>query len=117
MIFDGTTTVCEAMAIVVRFVDDVFKIQQNLTSLKLAAKSMTGEQVAHALLSVLSVFFQVQSANMVAVMRDRASVNDCAVRSIRPLYNNLFDVGCFSHTLDHVGGKIDADDLKLFTES
>lgn len=116
VIFDGTTTVCEAMAIVFRVVDEDFSIHQRLASLKLSAKSMTGEQVAHTLLSVLSICYQVKPHDVIAVMRDRASVNDCAVRSIRPLYTNLMDIGCFSHTLDHVGGRVKADDLKLFIE-
>lgn len=39
-------------------------------------------------------------------MRDRASVNDVAMRTIRVVYNQLLDVGCFSHTLDHVGERM-----------
>lgn len=116
VIFDGTTTVCEAIAIIFRVVDKDFTIHQRLVSLKLSGKALSGEQVAHSLLSILSVFYQVQPHNVVAIMRDRASVNDCAVRSIRPLYTNLMDIGCFSHTLDHVGGRESRQMTKLFTE-
>ena len=38
-------------------------------------------------------------------MRDRASSYEVAVRTIKLLYPNILDVGCFSHTLDHVGEK------------
>ena len=34
-------------------------------------------------------------------MRDCASVN-VATRTISIIYNQMLDVGCFSHTLDHV---------------
>ncbi len=40
VIFDGTTHLGEAMAIVVRFVDDSFVIKQRLIRLQLLAKSM-----------------------------------------------------------------------------
>lgn len=39
-------------------------------------------------------------------MRDRASVNSVAMRTLSILYNRVFDVGCFSHTLDHVGERM-----------
>ena len=115
IIFDGTTTTAEAMAIIFRFVDDNFNVQQRLAALKLAGCAMSGEQVAHTLLSVLSLTYSVQPHDLIASMRDRASVNDCAVRTIKVLYTNIMDVGCFSHTLAHVGDKISADDAKLFT--
>ena len=40
---------------------------------------------------------------IVTAMRDRASVNDVAMRTIKVVYNELLDVGCFSHTFNHVG--------------
>ena len=42
IIFYGTTHVCEAMVIVLRFIDDQWSIQQRVGSLKLLAKSMSG---------------------------------------------------------------------------
>ena len=38
-------------------------------------------------------------------MRDQASANTAAIRIIKVLYPNLLDVGCYSHTIDHVGEK------------
>ena len=51
VIFDGTTRLGEALAIVVRFVDESFAIQQRLVRLQLLVKSMTGEEIARELLS------------------------------------------------------------------
>ena len=36
-------------------------------------------------------------------MRDRASVNEVAIKTLRIVYPNLVSVGCFSHTINHVG--------------
>ena len=47
-------------------------------------------------------------------MRDRASVNDVAMRTIKVVYNELLDVGCFSYTLNHVGERINTPILHDF---
>jgi len=44
VIFDGTTRLGEAMAIVIRFVDTDLNIHQRLIRLLLLSKSMTGER-------------------------------------------------------------------------
>ena len=36
-------------------------------------------------------------------MRDRASVNTAALRTVKVVYPKMIDIGCFSHTLDRVG--------------
>ena len=36
-------------------------------------------------------------------MRDRASVNEVAIKTLRIVNPNLVSVGCFSHTINHVG--------------
>ena len=36
-------------------------------------------------------------------MRDRASSNGVAMKTVKVLYPNLVDIGCFSHTIDQVG--------------
>ena len=51
---------------------------------------------------------------VLAGMRDRASVNSVAMRTIGVIYNNMLDVGCFSHTLDHVGEKMKTPLLDRF---
>ena len=47
-------------------------------------------------------------------MHDRASVNDVAMRTIKVVYNELLDVGCFSHTLNHVGKRMNKPILHDF---
>ena len=103
VIFDSTTRLGEAMAVLVHFVSDDWTLEQRLLQLKMLAKSMSGEEIAREVLVVLSTSYSIGSYQLCAAMRDRASVNNVAVRAIKVLYPHLMDVGCFSHTIDHVG--------------
>ena len=113
VIFDGTTHLGEVLAVVVRFISD-WTIQQRLVRLKFLKKSMSGEELAREVISILSGTLGVESHRLLAVMRDRASVNTAAMRVISVMYPKLLDVGCLSHTLDLVGGKFKVPTLNLF---
>lgn len=65
------------------------------------SQSMTGEEVARQIIMVLSTELGLTSNLLVGAMRDRASVNEVAMRTIRVVYNQVVDIGCFRHTLDH----------------
>lgn len=114
VIFDGTTHVCEAMVVVLRFVDDNWCLQQRVVRLMLLAKSLKGEEVARQLIMCLSNQLGITSNQLVAAMRDRASVNTVAIQTLKIVYPYILDVGCFSHTIDHVGEKIKTDILDEF---
>ena len=81
------------------------------------AKSLTGEELARELISVLSVTYSIVPTLVVAAMRDRSSVNNVAIRTLKVVYPNLIDVGCFSHTLDHVGEHFHTPVLSDFTSA
>ena len=102
VVFDGTTRLGEAMAIVVRYIDDSFTIQQRLIRLQLLAKSMAGEEIAREIINALSMQYSVSSNLVVAMMHDRAACNGVALRTLKVVYPMLVDVGCFCHTLDLV---------------
>lgn len=70
LIFDGTSRLGEALAIIVRFVGDEWKIEQRLVRLQLLVKSMTGEEIARELVNTLSVEYGVSSERLLAAMRD-----------------------------------------------
>jgi hypothetical protein len=116
IIFDGTTHVCEAMVIVLCFIDAQWSIQQRVgtCSLKLLAKSMSGEEVAQQIVSVISQELGIPSSSVIAASRDRASVNDVAMRTVKVIYSSVLDIGCFSHTLDHVGERLRTPQLDTF---
>ena len=103
IIFDGTTHVCEALVILVRFVDEKWNIQQCLVKLMLLAKSLTGEEVARQLIVSRTTELGIESDLLIAAMRDRASVNNVAIRTLSIVFPKVLDIGVFSHTLDHVG--------------
>ena len=47
-------------------------------------------------------------------MRDHAAVNNVAMRTLKLVYPDVLDVGCFPHKLDLVGKKVNASDLNDF---
>lgn len=114
IVFDGSTHVSEAMVIVARYLKDDWVITQDVCRLMLLAKSMTGEEVARQIISVISMKMGIPSDMIVGAMHDRASVNEVAMRTIKVIYPNLFDVGCFPHMLDRVGGNMKTPILNEF---
>lgn len=69
--------------------------------LQLLVKSVTGEELARELINTLAVEYGTSSDHLLALMRDRASVNTVAIEIVKVLFPRMLDVGCFSHTLDH----------------
>ena len=98
MIFDGTTRLGVAFAVVVRFVTKEWTIEHRLVKMQLLAKSLTGNEIARELIHILSTDYNIRSNHLIAAMRDRTSTNEVAMRTIIVLYPRLLDVGCFSHT-------------------
>lgn len=117
VIFDGTSRIGEALAIVLRFVNDDFSIQQRLVRMQMLAKSLSGEEIARELITVLSVTYRIHPDNLLGAMRDRASTNNVAMRTLLIVYPKVVDIGCFSHTIDHVGGHFKTLILSAFTTS
>ena len=113
VVFDGTTRLGEALAVIVRFVDD-WQILQRLIRVQLLVKSMTGEEIARELVNALSVEYGIGVNRLLAAMHDRASANTVAMTTIKVLYPNLLDIGCYSHTLDHVGERFKTPTLDDF---
>lgn len=77
--FDGTTRHGEAMVIVVCFVSNEWELEQQLLQFHILSKCMTGEEIAHELITALLTKFGISSDLLLACMRDRASVNNVAV--------------------------------------
>ena len=101
VIFYGMSRLGEALAIILRFVTPDWRIEQRLVQVQMFSKSLTGEEIARELISVLSVNYSIRSANLLACMRDRASTNSVAVQTLKVVYPTLVDVSCFSHMIDH----------------
>ena len=114
VIFDGTSHSGEALAILVRFVNNSWIIEQQLLAIQLLSKSLTGEEIAHELVQILSVSYSISSDHLVAAMRDRASVNSVAMKTVKIIYPNTIDVWCFSHAFDRVGEHFNIPTLTEF---
>ena len=69
----------------------------------LLSKSLKGEEIAQELSHVLSTEYSIGTNNLLAAMRDRVSSSGVAMKTLKVLYPNLVDIGCFSHTSDRVG--------------
>jgi hypothetical protein len=114
VIFNGTSRLGEALAVVVRFISNEFTIEQRLVKLQMLAKSMKGEEIAREPISVLSATYGIGSGFLLAAMRDGASVNNVALSTLKVVYPQLVDVGCYSHTINHVGERFSTPTLSEF---
>lgn len=114
--FDGSTRQGEALAIVLRYLDSNWKIQQRLVRLQIVSKSLRGEQLARLLLVCLSTELQIAPDKLVAAMRDGAAVNTAALRDVKVLYSDILSVVCFCHTIDRAGRLFDTPTLDLFVQ-
>ena len=101
----------------VRLISDSFTIEQRLVRIQLLAKCLTGEEIAQELISVLSTSLGIASQFVVGTMRNRASVNNVAIRTMKIIYQNSLDIGCFSHTLDLVGDHFKLPNLTEFVSA
>ena len=83
VIFDGTSRFGEALVVVLRFMDfHSWSLQQRLVRVQLLAKTMCGDEIARELISILSTELGIAGAKVLACMRDQASTNNVAMRTI-----------------------------------
>ena len=123
VVFDGTTRLGEVLVLIVRFLDE-WTVKQRLVSVQFMQKSLNGEELARQIISVLSVTLGIESGRLLAAIRDGASVNAAALRTVAIVYpyvldiccisHTLLDICCISHTLDLVGEKFKATAVSLF---
>ena len=86
VIFDGTSRLGEALAVIVRFVGEDWTLEQRLIRMQMLSKSMAGQEIARELISILSVTYGVRPELLLASMRDCASVNNLAMQTVNVVY-------------------------------
>ena len=101
-IFDGNTRQGEAIAVIVRFVDNNWNIQR-LARIDVCSKSVKANELAQVLNQYLSVDYGVRANSLLAAMRDGASVNQAALDRMAFIFSKMLNVVCFSHTLVEFG--------------
>ena len=83
MIFDGTTQLGEAMAIIVlRFAGDSWEAEQCLVCVQLLCESLTGKETARKLIHILSI----GPNKLFAAMCDWVSAKGVAKRTVKVVY-------------------------------
>lgn len=80
-------------------------LKQALVRLQLLAKSLKGEELARELdiITVLVQHYNVTNNSLLAGMRDGASVNAVATRTVKIVFPKVIDFRCFFYTIDRVG--------------
>lgn len=117
VIFDGSTHQGEALAILLRYLDSDWNVQQRLVRFHVLAKSLSGAELAGELIAALSTTLQLKPEKLVAGIRDGAAVNKVAMQHVSTImYHNLLDVICMSHSLDLVGQHFDTPILAEFLQ-
>ena len=84
----------EALAVIVRYVQENFQPTQRLIRLDILAKALKGEELAQRLMSCLAVDYHFGPTAIIGGMRDGASVNGAALRQLM-----FFLMLCASRTL------------------
>ena len=116
VIFDGTTRLGEALVIVVRFITADWEIKQRLVRLQLIVKSLKGDDLACEIITVLAQQYNVQNSSLCAAMRDGASVNGAAMRTVKVVFPKVVDVRCFSHAIDGIDSHLNIPTLRRFLQ-
>ena len=93
-----------------RFLDD-WEIKQRLYS---NANACEVNDWGGTCSSVLCREYKLSTEQLLAAMRDRASVNGVAIRHIKIMFPNLLDIGCYSHTLDNAGNRFQLPTVEEF---
>ena len=114
VIFDGSTRQGEAIAIIVRFIDDQWAITQRLIRIDVCSMSVNADELARVLKEALCVEFGIRANSLLAAMRDGASVNQAALNRIQFFFPKMLNIVCFSHTLDNVGSHLVTPTLQEF---
>lgn len=112
IVFDGTTHVCEAMVIIIRYVDDYW-CTKRVAKIMLLAKALSGEVVARELMVCISTELGISVNRLVAAMHDRAAVINVAMQTVKILYPTFIDIG---HTLHRVSKKFYTPVLDEFSK-
>ena len=95
VIFDGSTRQGEAIAIIVRFIDDQWAITQRLIRIDVCSMSVNADELARVLKEALCVEFGIRANSLLAAMRDGASVNQAALNRIQFFFPKMLNIVCF----------------------
>ena len=115
VIFDGSAHQGEALAVPVCFVNEEFEIVQRLVSLHVLAKSLSANELARDIITILCTGLQIPASTIICAIRDGASVNGTAVRPMTEvMFPSMMNIIHVFHTLDNVGRHMETPLLNNF---
>lgn len=88
------------MVVILCFMTDDWQIPHRLVRLPMLAKSLSGDEVARKVIQVFQLDYQVGARALWGSMQDRASVNNVAMATVKAIFPEVFNVGCFSYTME-----------------
>ena len=106
VILNGSTRQGEAIAIIVRFIEDGWVIPQRLIRIDVFSKSVNANELTRVLNEDLCVEVEIGPNSLLAAMRDRVGVNQATLNRIQCIFPNFLKVVCFSYTLDNRGSHL-----------
>ena len=65
----------------------------------------------------MAVEYGIKPNHLLAAMRDGAAVNEAGLRQVGFYFPNIFNVTCFSHTIDNVGKHFEFSVLDKFSRN
>ena len=117
VIFDGSTHQGEALAVLVRFVYEEFEIVQRLVRLHVLAKSLSANELARDIITILCIGLQIPTSTIICASQDGASVNSAAVRTMKEvMFPSMMNIICVCHTVDNVGRHMETPLLNKFLQ-
>ena len=71
---------------------DDWTVEQRLVRIQMLSKSLTGEEIARELISILSTNYGVHCNSLLAAIKHRASTNNVAMRTLEVVYPLVMDI-------------------------
>ena len=112
--FDATRRCGDAVNFVARFCTESFAIVYRLVLFITAEKHLDGASTARLLTQLLLSKLGIDIFRLIAFMRDSASANGVAVRSLLATFSCSTDILCVPHTLNLVGAHFELAVLEEF---
>ena len=91
----------EALAIVIRYTDKSWSIQERLVRLETLGKSQKHQELAQRLIQCLTVDYSPQPSSILAAIRDGAAFNEAAINQIKFYFPSILNDTCSSHVVNN----------------
>jgi hypothetical protein len=126
LIHDGTNRYSEFYCCVARWCTSSFNLEERLVALKAFRGQQKGHELALMLDEVLTDCHvckgsiaddgSIEAGGLLAIQRDRASVNQKASNMMKLMWMGYMDLECLSHTFSKVGEKMPLPALTVFRD-